>query len=56
MQGFRAYVLRYRLLPKYDFEDMQQDARQHSCSDCREADSNLVLQHMNIEYTDHVAV
>lgn len=24
-KGFRAYVLRYRLLPKYDFEDMQQD-------------------------------
>lgn len=23
-QGFRAFVLRYRLLPKYDFEDMQQ--------------------------------
>lgn len=24
-QGFRAMVLRYRLLPKYDFDDMQQD-------------------------------
>ena len=23
-QGFRAMVLRYRLLPKYDFDDMQQ--------------------------------